>query len=59
MSILQPITYDRLRWELTTKQLIELASIMNMNIENIPKNQKEKLAKKIWEYCSRNKDRLP
>ena len=54
MSILEPITYDRLRWELTTKQLIGLANAMNIDISDIPKNRKEKLAKKIWKHCGRN-----
>lgn len=56
MSLLQPITYNRLRWELTTKQLIQLANFMNIDIDNIPKNKKEKLTKKIWECCNRNKE---
>ena len=54
MSLLEPLTYDRLRYELTTSELFQLADSMKIDTSDIPKNRKEKLAKKIWNNCSKN-----
>ncbi len=56
MSLLEPLTYDRLRWEYTTRQLLKLAAFMKLDVSDIPKNgkRKYKLAKKIWNNCHRN-----
>ena len=45
------ITWDKLRWEFKTSQLIKLAGMLRVNIEDIPMNSqcKGKIAKRIYE----------
>lgn len=57
MSLLEPLTYDRLRWELTTSKLLKLAAFMKVDVSGIPKNRKDKLAKRIWDNCTRNREK--
>ena len=48
MSLIKPLTYDRLRWEFTTKQIIKLADFMKIDISSINKKKKRKLADYVW-----------
>lgn len=52
--LLDKVTYSKLRYEYTTKQLIQFTTLMKINLEGCGLKKKRELANKIWDYCHNN-----